>query len=131
MSRLAGALAVAVLLIACESTAPPPSVDPGDAASVLAAYLVALESGDCDAGRALAAPTFRRGNGELCGAVRVGAIKVDWNPARSATEVVYATTLTTSGSADGSIPAGDVTWFFDLQRDATGAWRLAGGGSGP
>ena len=112
-------------------TVPPPSTDLADPASVLNAYLSALRSGDCAAGRTFAEPTFRRGNGDLCGAVRVSAIEVDWDPARSADERVYATTLTTSGSDDGSITAGTTTWFFDLRRQPDGTWRLAGGGSGP
>ena len=131
MSRLLAGIAIALTVLACGPTAPPPSADPTDPASVLATYLTALGAGDCTSARAFAAPTFRQGNGELCGAVRVSAIRVDWDPARSANEVVYATTLTTSGSADGSVPAGDITWFFDLKREADGAWRLVGGGSGP
>ena len=128
-------LLVALLLVgptACDGPSePPPSADLADPASVLSAYLLALGTGDCATGRTFAEPSFQRGNGELCGAVQVSAIKVNWDPARAEDERVYATTLTTSGSADGSIAAGDTTWFYDLKRQADGTWLIAGGGSGP
>ncbi len=52
-------------------------------------------------------------------------------PARPRPHVVeYASDLTAKGSSDGSIGAGETTWFYELaQRD--GEWRLVGGGSGP
>lgn len=46
-------------------------------------------------------------------------------------EVVFATTLTTGGSTDGSVPASDITWFYTLDRQPDGAWRISSGGSGP
>lgn len=110
-------------------TIPPDSAAP---AVVLDAYLRALQAGDCAAGRALGTATFRPGNGELCGATKVSAFRVTGDPATpSSDEVVFATVLTTSGSSDGSVPAGDIIWFYSLDRQPNGAWRLAGGGSGP
>ena len=82
-------------------TVPPPSTDLADPASVLNAYLSALGSGDCAAGRTFAEPTFRRGNGDLCGAVRVSGNEVDLDTAPYADERVYATTQKTTGSEDG------------------------------
>jgi hypothetical protein len=107
---------------------PPDSAPP---AAVLDAYLTALNAGDCQTARALVTSTFTIGNGELCGAVRVSAYRVNPTPATPADgEVIFATTLTTSG--DGvSIPAGDVSWFYDLLRQPSGTWRIVGGGSGP
>ena len=108
---------------------PPPDVPPRD---VLIAYLGALVANDCASARQVVLATFTKGDGELCGAVRVtGAHVVDGAPAMpNATEVVFATTLQTEG--DGvSIPAGEITWFVTLQRQPNGAWRITGGGSGP
>ena len=44
----------------------------------------------------------------------------------------YSTTLTiTRGSGDGSVAAGERIWFYQLDQQPSGAWRLTGGGSGP
>ena len=53
------------------------------------------------------------------------------NRETSSLEVVFAKTLTTTGTSDGSVPTGDITWFYALDRTHGGAWRIAGGGSGP
>lgn len=80
----------------------------------------------------LATATFSKGNGELCGEARVDGFRIMGDPATpSSDEVVFATTLTTGGSTDGSVPAGDMTWFYTLERQPGGAWRITGGGSGP
>jgi hypothetical protein len=98
---------------------------------VLGAYLTALRAGDCDTARALTMSTFVVGNGELCGALHVSAFSSLTGPATpDDREVVFATTLTTNGDG-ASIPAGDITWFYALDQQPSGAWRLAGGGSGP
>jgi hypothetical protein len=108
---------------------PPDSAAPEE---VLAVYLRALMRGDCAAGRALGTPTFIRGNGELCGATSVTSFRIDGPaPDPGATEWVFATTLVTTGTADGSVQPGQMTWFYDLKREPGGGWRLAGGGSGP
>jgi hypothetical protein len=85
------------------------------------------------AARAFVAPTFRIGNGELCGATHVTDFRIDEPPAGSvdAGEVVFGTTLTTTGSGDGSVPPGTITWFYTLARSPDGGWRITGGGSSP
>jgi len=108
----------------------PPVSAPPDV--VLDAYLQALLAGDCATAHTLVTATFIIGNGELCGALTVTAARIDpVGPARpSDHEVVFGTTLTTVGG-DASMPDGEQTWFYDLQRQPDGAWRLTGGGSGP
>lgn len=98
---------------------------------MLNAYLDALESDDCERARSLALPTFVVGNGELCGALDVLAFSQLMGPATPRDgEVIFSTTLTTRG--DGvSIEEGDTLWFYQLVRQPNGAWRLAGGGTGP
>ena len=108
----------------------PPDSAPPDV--VLQAYLRALLAGDCATVSQLAAATFHKGNGELCGSVRVSAARIDGPPATpTATEDVFGTTITTNGSPDGSIQPGETIWFYDLIRQPNGAWRIAGGGTGP
>lgn len=133
MAPIVFAAAVLIALVGCNAPVPPrASVDPGNPASVLNAYLDAIASGDCATGRTFATETFRKGNGELCGAVPVEATRIHpGQPAGTADELIFATTLTTGGSQDGSVPAGEITWFYDLKRQVDGTWRLAGGGSGP
>lgn len=131
--RLRGFL-LSVVLIASACSGPTFSAPPDSAApqEVLAAYLRALMRGDCAAGKALGTPTFGKGNGELCGATSVSSFRIDGPaPDPNATEWVFATTLVTTGSADGSIQPGELTWFYDLRRQPNGSWRLVGGGSGP
>ena len=124
MSRIVFAVALLTALVACNApVAPRASVDPGNPASVLNAYLDAIASGDCATGRTFATESFRKGNGELCGAVRVEAVRIQpRQPAGTADELVFATTLTTGGSQDGSVPAGEITWFYDLKRQVDGTW---------
>ena len=111
------------------ATLPPPAAAPE---VVLDAYLGALVAGDCDAGRKLATTTFVYGSGELCGATRVSAYEINPVPARpNAAEVVFSTKVTTTGTADGSIHPGAMTWFYSLDKQPDGSWRLTGGGSGP
>jgi hypothetical protein len=113
----------------------PPSGTPSDLAPpdvVLRAYLEAVRAGDCAAAsRFVVAATFRTGTGELCGAVNLSAYRADGDPIRpSPTEVLYGMTLTTGGSTDRSIPAGDFLWTYDLVRQPNGAWRIVGAGQG-
>lgn len=122
-----------MLVLAACSAAEPVALPARDASSsvVLGAYLRALKSGDCDSAHALAATSFIRGNGELCGAVTVTAYTQPGTPAAPRDgEVIFSITLTI-GSGDDSLPAGDHTWFYSLDRRPDGAWRLVGGGSGP
>lgn len=126
--------ALTLLAVAAIAACGPRTVLPPDSAPpavVLNAYLTALLAGDCDTARALATPTFFRGNGELCGGPDVSAFTPLRGPATPRDgEVVFSTTLTTRGG-DGSMPDGDNLWFYSLVRQPNGAWRLAGGGSGP
>jgi hypothetical protein len=136
-------VAVCVALSACGSSVPespvvsgaPPSGTPSDLAPadvVLRAYLEAVRAGDCAAAsRFVIAATFRTGTGELCGAVTLSDYRTNGNPIRpSPTEVLFGMTLTTGGSTDRSIPAGDFLWTYDLVRQPNGAWRIVGAGQG-
>jgi hypothetical protein len=126
-----GSLVLALALGACRPAVqlPPDSATP---AVVLDAYLHALVAGDCNTGRQLATGSFGKGSGELCGDAHVTAYRIDGEPARpSADEVVFSTSLITDGSNDGSIQPGEIIWFYSLDRQSNGAWRIVGGGSGP
>ena len=124
---------VAVLaLVGCAGPSvrisPPPAG--ASAAVVIDTYLRALVAGDCATAHALATSTFT-GNGELCGLVKVSSFSLNRDPATAGRdEVIYGSVLVTEGSRDGTIPRGKVTWFYDLKRQ-DGAWKLAGGGTGP
>jgi hypothetical protein len=133
-ARLAApALFIALAIAACAPTVHVSLPPDATAREVLDTYLAAIVRGDCATGRALATATFREGNGDLCGAVRVTHASVDADaPTRpNDAETVFATTLTTGGSSDGTVPAGDITWFYVLDRQNDGSWRISGGGSGP
>lgn len=108
----------------------PPDDAPPDV--VLATYLEALKAGDCATAHLLVTNSFTIGNGELCGALRVTRVVIAADdPAQPREgEVVFATTITVAGG-DQSMPDGDHIWFYDLQRQDNGAWRITGGGSGP
>lgn len=140
--RRGGLLVLALLTVAatasCSAAPAAPaassfSLPPASAGAdvVLDAYLRALVVGDCPDGRKLTTATFVKGNGELCGDTHVSDYKINPEPAGDSTEKVFATTLTTSGTSDGSVGAGTMTWFYDLVQQPDGSWRIAGGGSGP
>lgn len=122
--RLVGPLAPPVRL------SPPPAG--ASAAVVVDTYLHALVAGDCTTAHALATSTFKPGNGELCGQVKVSSFSLNPKPATPGSdEVIYGSVLTiTEGSSDGTVPSGAITWFYDLKRQ-NGSWQLVGGGSGP
>ena len=108
---------------------PPPSASPRQ---VVTRYLHALQSGDCDTAHALATSTFVPGNGELCGDVDVKTFKVAADTASTGLgQITFATQMVTNGSGDGSIPPGELTWFYTVKRQSDGSWRLVSGGSGP
>ena len=125
-------LAILVLaLAACQAAiaVPPDSATPE---VVLDTYLRALVAGDCDSGRKLATATFRMGSGELCGSTHVSAYRIDAGQAHpSPDEIVFSTRLTTTGTDDGSIEPGEILWFYSLDRQPSGPWRISGGGTGP
>lgn len=108
---------------------PPDSATPD---VVLNAYLTALKAGDCGTTHQLfATSNVNVGNGDQCGALHVSAFTPLAGPATpKAGEVVFSTELTTSGG-DFSMPDGQHTWFYTLDRQPSGAWRITGGGSGP
>ena len=126
-----GPVLLGVVLAACGPTLPlpPPSASPQ---TVLETYLRALVAGECSVGRQLGADGFGPGRGDLCGATRVASYRIDGPPAApTANELVFSTSLTTSGTSDGTIRAGSIGWFFTLDRKANGSWRITGAGSGP
>jgi hypothetical protein len=129
------ALLTAVATASCSAAPTPPSfsLPPASAGAdvVLDAYLRALVAGDCADGRKLTTASFVKGNGELCGDTHVSAYKVNPVPGGGGTEKVFSTAITTSGTSDGSIQAGTMTWFYGLVQQPDGSWRIAGGGSGP
>lgn len=125
--------AAAVLLLAACSRGQSVALPAKDAApaEVLTTYLQALRSGDCQSAHALATSSFVHGNGELCGDLTVSAYTPLGEPATPRDgEVVFGTNLTTKGG-DGSMPDGNHTWFYTLDRQPDGTWRIVGGGSGP
>jgi hypothetical protein len=125
-------LGTGALLAACSALSLSPPPDSATPDVVLRAYLQALVRGDCSAGKVLGTPSFGLGNGELCGQTRVSSFAINGSPATpNASEVVFATQLVTSGTADGTVRPGTLGWFYDLKQQANGAWRLSGGGSGP
>jgi hypothetical protein len=126
---------VAGIVVACGARAvgrvsmPPDSAEP---LVVLQAWLAAVTAGDCETAHALALPSFKISNGELCGVLKITAIGIIHGPGvLSANHAAYAAELTTSGSDDGSILPGSLLWFVSIDRQPDGRWRLAGGGTGP
>jgi hypothetical protein len=100
---------------------------------VLTAYLEAYKGGQCGVARQLwIAAVAHTGDGDLCGDAQLLTYRLNPEPATPAADIAeFASTLTTNGSADGSVQAGEITWFFELDRQADGSWRIRGGGSGP
>jgi hypothetical protein len=125
-------IVVAILVASCSASTFSPPPDSAGPDVVLRAYLDGLVKGDCSAGRLLGIATFDASNGDLCGHTNVRSYTVlGAPPPPNTTEAVFATTLVTSGTPDGSIQPGSLTWFYQLKRQPSGSWRLAGGGSGP
>ena len=98
---------------------------------VLGEYLTALQAGDCAMAHTFASSSFIVSDGELCGVLHVSAFSPLTGPATPKDgEVVFSTELTTSGG-DVSMPDGQHTWFYTLDRQSNRAWLIAAGGSGP
>jgi hypothetical protein len=133
MPRL-GQVLVAVAVSGC-SFGPNPYLPPANATplEVLTAYLEAYKGGRCSWARQLwIDPVPNTGDGDLCGDAQLLSFSVSPEPARPTVDIAnFATSLTTSGSRDGSVEPGRMTWFFQLNRQADGSWRIEGGGSGP
>lgn len=128
----AGSVALSIAVTACAH--PVVSRPPDDAppAVGLDVYLRALVAGDCATASALGTGTFSPHNGNLCGETHVSSYRVVGGPARpNATERDFSTILVTDGTGDGSIRAGQLGWFYTLELQPNGAWRLTGGGTGP
>lgn len=133
------AIGIIIPLQAPPATYRPPSVPttalPAIGASpsdVLDAYLAALTANDCATASRLTTRTFTHGNGELCGDVTIDSFTRAAGSAVNGNEFEYGVVLhVVAGSKDGTVPAGDVTWFYELQHQPDGSWKLVGGGSGP
>lgn len=119
-NAMLGAAVLSLAGCAGSTVSPPPDSAAPDV--VLGVYLDALVRGDCSAGHTLGTSTFVFGNGELCGHTRVSAVSVYGQPAEpNPTQVVFATTLVTCGTSDGSISPGPITWFYTLKLQPSGS----------
>jgi hypothetical protein len=101
--------------------------------AVLTAYLAAYKDGQCEFARRLWITAMRQvGDGDLCGDAHLTEYQINPEPAAAAPDrVEFYTTLTTTGSNDGSVEPGETGWFFELGRQSDGTWRILQGGSGP
>jgi len=129
-------VAVGGLILVLATQPPAIQLPPTSAAPevVLDTYLRTLIAGDCETGRRLGAGLFLTIHaGDLCGQTRVTSYHVSpGGPAYpNASEAVFAVQLTTTGSADGTVQPGGLAWFYSLDRQADGSWRISNGGSGP
>ena len=105
--------------------------DPTSPGQVVEAYLAAFRVGDCDEGGRWTSESFP-GNGDLCGFVTIDDYTVNGAATPTPDQQVFAVDLhVTKGSADGTVPDGNVTWFYQLNRQSDGTWKIIGGGSGP
>jgi hypothetical protein len=99
-------------------------------AEVLDAYLRALKAGDCKTAHALTTSSFAS-KGDLCGHVRVKSYTPVGSPATPGDQAIFSTNLITQGGDPSIMPDGLHTRFYSLTKQADGAWRVIGGGSGP
>ena len=107
---------------------PADSAEPHD---VLIAYLRALMARECATALALTTEGGAQQVADYCGPIRVRSFQVRGDPAApNDQERVFSTTLNLQGG-EPSLPDGDNTIFFQLIRQPNGAWRIAGGGTGP
>lgn len=124
-------------LILVLATQPPAVQVPPDSAPpevVLDAYLRALVAGDCGTSHKLSAGLLLLIHaGHLCGQTRVTSYQVlPGGPAHpNAPEAVFTVDLRTTGTDDGTGQPGGLAWFYNLDRQADGSWRITGGGTGP
>ncbi|MGN6243534.1 MAG: hypothetical protein ACTHQ3_07645 [Motilibacteraceae bacterium] len=119
-------------LVGCSSTGAAASL-PRDASalSVVDAYLTDVASKDCGSAQHVAAATFTRSNGDICGAVKLTAYSVDAEPRSSSPgNVVFTAHITVRGGSASGFSSGRTLWFLSLERQ-DGQWKLTGGGSGP
>jgi hypothetical protein len=116
------------------SEAPPaPTIFMADAGpvAVIETFLKTLVIQECATARGLSTESGFRQVGGFCERIRVVNFRIVGDAARpSADEAVFATTLTIGGG-DASLPAGDHTIFFSVERQPGNVWRVTGGGTGP
>jgi hypothetical protein len=106
----------------------PPITDPSPG-KVLDAYLRALVKGDCTTAHKMEASSLA-GNGAVCGQVTVKSYTAVGVPQTWGNgEAIFSTELLTEGG-EPWLPARHLV-FYTLVRQADGAWRLTGAGSGP
>ncbi|MEJ7648339.1 MAG: hypothetical protein WKF57_04710 [Nakamurella sp.] len=102
--------------------------------SVVTGYLAAARAGRCEEAAATywGPPPAVGERGDLCDSTisdfDVGPREA---PSASARTDVVAATLTTDGSSDQTVPPGTIVWFYQLERQPDGTWRIIEGGSGP
>ena len=130
-------IAMALAVAGCGSAAtrvPLPS-EPAPPRTILLAYLDALVDGDCATARALAAPGLNGyPAGIWCDRPRV----IDYRaPSPSdapggdpSSQLVYAVEINVT-RGDESLPDGWRLWFFQLEPQPDGVWRVTSSGSGP
>jgi len=118
---------VALLMAACRPAVLPDSATP---VGVLDAYLRAVVAGDCGIARRLATGSFSSSGADLCGTTNLADYAIDAPPARiTDDEAEFHATLSTMAS--GATKSGHLRWVYELRRQSSGAWRLAGGGPEP
>ena len=128
---VAGGLGLAVGGEGRSATGAQTAPDPTSPGQVVEAYLAAFRVGDCDEGGRWTSESFP-GNGDLCGFVTIDDYTVNGAATPTPDQQVFAVNLhVTKGSADGTVPDGNVTWFYQLNRQSDGTWKIIGGGSGP
>lgn len=102
--------------------------------AVVTGYLTAARAGN----RADAAATYWERprddgqRGDLCeDGLSDSDVSAHEGLSSCATSDVVAATLTTSGSSDEIVAPGRVVWFFQLERQSDGTWRISSGRSSP
>lgn len=102
--------------------------------SVVTGYLTAARAGQCEEAAAVywSTPDREGPRGDLC-EFTISAFDVGSHQEPSATERtdVVSVLLTTDGSPDDTVPPGRIVWFYVLDRQPDGTWRITEGGSGP
>jgi len=98
---------------------------------VLDAYLSALLDGDCPRSRTLETASFAATGSDFCIWFQTTAYEINPNMATPADGKVEFDAQVTTRGGNFTLPDGSHTMFFPLDRQATGAWRVAGGGTGP
>lgn len=142
LARIGRVLLLFILVAGCSSCSPPPSFTPAPTAppilrddagprDLLEVFLKTLVIGDCAAARKLSTPSGFAQVGGFCQRIHVVDFTILGDGASvGPDEVTFATELAIE-RGDDSLPAGDHTIFFSLERQPGGPWRVTGGGTGP